>query len=196
MKGRASDRGVSIVEALITVGIISLVLSLTTAIFTQTVRHNEKTITDLSAETQARIAMTKVMDDLRQAMPAPGATGIPVSSPVTPSVGAATPVPSVSFTEADSLSAANFTNPPFDAVTIAWNPVNGTITRSVNGGPANVLEHDVIAFAVLPVSFDEYQVTLTVAPKHRAEVPSPPFTVASSVFISYYKTNSSPGDAP
>jgi len=190
------ERGTTMVEGLITVGIISLILTLTTAMFIQTVRHSEKTMTDLSAESQARIAMTKVANDLRQAMPAPGAAGLPVISPVAPTTGTATPQPSVTFTEVDSLSAANFTNPPFDTVTISWNVPQSTITRSVNGGPPQVLEHDVTAFSVLPLNFDEYQVNLTVAPTHRAEVSSPPFTVVSSIFISYYKTNSSPGDAP
>jgi hypothetical protein len=190
----AAHRGVTLVEALITVGVIGLVLALTTSIFIETVRHSEKTMTDLSAESQARIAMTKVMDDLRQAMPPNGVQGDPVTSPIVPDAGNATPQPSVIFTEADSLSVANFTNPPFDSVTISWNPANDTIVRTVNNGPASVLEHDVTAFGVLPLSDDEYQVSLTVAPQHRGEVSSPPFTLVSSVFISYYKTNSSPGD--
>lgn len=190
------QRGNTIPEALITVGIISLVLTLTVAIFILTVRHSEKTITDLSAESEARIAMTRVVNDMRQAMPAvsPAATGLPVSSPVWTG-SSATPQPSVTFTEADSLTAANFTDPPFDTVTIAWDSANDTITRSVNGGPAQVVEHDVTAFSVLPLSYDEYQVSLTVAPPHTAEVSSPPFSVSSSVFISYYRTNNSPGDA-
>ncbi len=196
MSQRALRRGTTIIEGLITVGIISLILTLTSAMFVQTVRHSEKTITDLSAESQARIAMTKVANDLRQAMPAAGAAGLPVISPVAPTNGTATPQPSVTFTEVDSLSAANFTNPPFDTVTISWNVPQRTITRTVNGGPPQVLEHDVTAFSVLPLNFDEYQINLTVAPTHRAEVSSPPFSVVSSIFISYYKTNSSPGDAP
>lgn len=191
----AAQRGTTIIEGLITVGIVSLILTLTSAMFVQTVRHSEKTITDLSAESQARIAMTKVANDLRQAMPASGVTGLPVISPVAPTIGSATPQPSVTFTEVDSLSAANFTNPPFDTVTISWDVPQSTITRTVNGGPPQVLEHDVTSFSVLPLNFDEYQINLTVAPKHRAEVFSPPFTVVSSIFISYYKTNSSPGDA-
>lgn len=195
VQGGATQRGTTLTEGLITVGIVSLILTLTTSMFMQTVRHSEKTITDLSAESQARIAMTKVTNDLRQAMPLPGATGLPVITPVAPSSGSATPQPSVTFTEADSLTAANFTNPPFDTITISWNSPQDTITRTVNGGPPHVIEHDVTAFAVLPINFDEYQVSLTVAPKHRAEVSSPPFSVSSSVFISYYRTNSSPGDA-
>ncbi len=193
----ATERGTTIIEGLITVGIISLILTLTTAMFIQTVRHSEKTITDLSAESQARIAMTKVANDLRQAMPPYGTSGLPVISPVYPTTGTvATPQPSVTFTEVDSLSAVNFTNPPFDTVTIGWNVPQRTITRTVNGGSPQVLEHDVTSFSVLPLNFDEYQVNLTVAPPHRAEVSSPPFAVVSSIFISYYKTNSSPGNGP
>jgi type II secretory pathway component PulJ len=187
-------RGTTIIEGLTTVGIISLVLTLTAAMFTQTVRHNEKTMTDMSAESQARIAITKVTNDLRQAMPPYGAAGLPITSPAMPQSGPATPQPSVTFTEADSLNAGNFTNPPFDSVTIGLDPVNHTITRTVNGGPLQVLEHDVTGFTVLPLNFDEYQVSVTVAPPHRAQVSSPPFTVVSSVFISYYRTNGSPGD--
>jgi Tfp pilus assembly protein PilW len=186
-------RGNTIVEGLITVGIISLILSLTVEMFMQTVRHSQKTITDYSAESEARIAMTKVANDLRQAMPAVSSGGLPVTSPVTPASGTATAAPSVTFTEADSLTSANFTDPPFDTVTIAWNSANDTITRVVNGGTATVLEHDVTAFSVLPLSFDEYQVNLTVNPPHPPEISSPPFNVVSSVFISYYKTNGSPG---
>ncbi len=187
------NRGVTLVEGLITTVIIGLVLTLTAAMFTQIVRHNEKTMTDMSAESQARIAITKVSNDLRQAMLPYGTSGLPISSPAYPSTGTATPQPSVTFTEADNLNAANFTNPPFDTVTISWDSTHHTITRTVNGGPAQVLEHDVTAFAVLPLNYDEYQISVTVAPPHRGQVSSPPFSVVSSVFISYYPTNYSPG---
>ncbi len=175
------------------VAIISLVLTLVSEIFLQAVRHSEKTMTDLGAESMARIAMTKVVNDLRQAMPPYNAPNgqLPVLSPTVPPGGSsATPAPSVTFTEADSLNASNFTNPPFDTVTIAWNSSNGTLTRTLNGGPAQVIAFYVTAFSVLPISNDEYQVSLTVSPPHRGVVSSPPFSATSSVFISYYKTNS------
>jgi type II secretory pathway pseudopilin PulG len=185
----------TLIEAIITVGIISLILTLTVAIFIQTVNHAGKTITDLAAESQARIAMTRVTNDLRQAMPQPGTTGLPITSPTVPGSGAsATPASTVTFTEANSLTAANFSNPPFDSVTISWDSINSTITRVVNNGAAQVLEHDVTAFSVLPLSFDEYQVSLTISPKHRVQISSPPFTLVSSIFVSYYKTNATPGE--
>jgi type II secretory pathway component PulJ len=185
-------RAFTLVEALIAVAIISLVLTLVSEIFLQAVRHSEKTMTDLGAESMARIAMTKVVNDLRQAMPPYNASNgqLPVLSPSVPAGGTATPSPSVTFTEADSLNASNFTNPPFDTVTIAWNSSNDTITRVVNGGSAQVIAFYVTAFSVLPISNDEYQVSLTVSPPHRGVISSPPFTATSSVFISYYKTNS------
>jgi type II secretory pathway component PulJ len=184
------QRGNTLIEGLITVGIISLILSLTVAIFLQTVKHDEKTMTDLTAESQARIAMTKVTNDLRQAMPKPGSTTLPVSSPVMPAAGTApTPQPNVTFTEVNSLTTLNFLSPTYNTITIGFDAVNHTITRVVNGGAAQVLEHDVTAFSVTPITCDEYQVNLTEAPKHRAQVSSPPFSVVSSIFISYYKTN-------
>jgi type II secretory pathway component PulJ len=188
----AGRRAFTLVEALIAAGITSLVLTLVAQIFLQAVRHNEKTMTDLGAESMARIAMTKVINDLRQAMPPYNASNgqLPVLAPTVPAGGSATPSPSVTFTEADSLNASNFTNPPFDTVTIAWNSSNDTITRVVNGGSAQVIAFYVTAFSVLPISNDEYQVSLTVSPPHRGVISSPPFTATSSVFISYYKTNS------
>jgi type II secretory pathway component PulJ len=178
-------RGNTIIEALFTVAIISLVLSLAVALFIQIVWHGEKTITDLSAESQARIAMTRVTNDMRQAMPEANSTTPPISSPVYPAPAAS----SVTFTEVDSLTTSNFYNPTFDTITIAYDVANNTITRVVNAGKPQVIEHDVTAFSVLPISADEYQVSLTVAPAHAPQFVSPPFTLVSSLFVSYYPTN-------
>jgi len=202
---RRPQRGVSIIEALITVGIISLVLTLTVRIFTLTVNDSEKTRTDLSAESEARMAMTKVTNDLRQAMPPYKASGTPVTSPVYPGATITpTPQPAVTFTEVDSLSTANYLAPTFDYVTIQWDSAKSRLERCVapnsqticTAASAGVVANDVTAFSVLPQNYDEYQITLTVAPQHRSSVSSPPYTLVSSMFISYYDTNYSPGVQP
>src|SRR6202023_2903121 len=71
MKPVNRRRGQSLVEVLISLGVIAIILSMTTALYIQMFQHYTKTTSDVDAQSEARFAMGRVTQSLRQAMTSP-----------------------------------------------------------------------------------------------------------------------------
>jgi hypothetical protein len=193
---RAAARGITVVEMLITLGVIGLVLTLTVALFQLTTHHFSKTTTDLSGEQEARIAMSRVTKELRQAMPDPN---LPPAPPVLAPMPSATATPYVQFTEAEPFSSADYRVVSYDTVTIFMSTpppghqYNDLIMKVASpNGPATstVIGNDVVSFGVQAIYQDTLDITLTVSPPIRQDLTVKPYTLNTRVFVSYYKTNS------
>jgi prepilin-type N-terminal cleavage/methylation domain-containing protein len=210
MRSRTSSRGFTLVEMMVASAILALVMSLAVAEFSQAWRHYSKTSVDLTAETQARIAMALVTQDLRQAAQPAGSTNVsPVSSPDCIAAGGcvypyptAAPSPGLVFTMVDNpaITSADPNQLNYGSAVIGLNPstpgVNGsdlveTMTDIASGLviEKRTLAHNVTVFTIAATSSGSYNVTIQVSPPHRADQAAGPFTLSSDVFISYFKPN-------
>jgi type II secretory pathway pseudopilin PulG len=199
MRNRISSRGSTLVELMIATSILAMVLSLAVAEFTQAWQHYSKTSVDLTAETQARIAMALVTQ----------ANISPVSSPDCIAAGGCTypyptaaPSPGLVFTMVDNptITSADPNQLSYGSDVIGLNPstpgVNGsdlveTMTDVTSGLviEKRTLAHNVTVFTIAATSSGSYNVTIQVSPPHRADQVAAPFTLSSDVFISYFKPN-------
>jgi prepilin-type N-terminal cleavage/methylation domain-containing protein len=145
MKTRANNRrGFTIVELLISMTILGLVLGLAIIEFAMVFNHNNLMNANLTADQNARIAMAKVTNELRQAMPdiTDSSTGTIVVTPTAPPPSTApAPVTTVSFYRVHNgagglvtpvpTSAAGDPTPCYDLVTLTYDPVAKTISKTV-----------------------------------------------------------------
>ncbi len=158
-------------ELLISMSILGLVLALAIVEFAMVFNHNNLMQANLSADQNARIAMAKVTNELRQAMPdmTDSTSGIIVTVPGTPPPSTA-PVPSttVSFYRVHNGVGGLVTPVPtdvngnpvpcYDLVTLAYDSVNRVINKTVtlqtnancpNGGTTtSVLARNIAGFGV------------------------------------------------
>jgi prepilin-type N-terminal cleavage/methylation domain-containing protein len=207
---RIFARGFTLIELLVASSILGLVMTLAVAEFTQAWQHYSKTSVDLTAETQARIAMALVTQDLRQAAQPAGSAAIsPVTSPDCIAAGGcvypyptAAPATGLVFTMVDDASITN-ADPNllhYGSDVIGLSPavpgVNGsdlieTLTDTSSGTikQKRTLAHNVTVFTVAATSSGSYNITIQVSPPHRADQAAAPFTLSSDVFISYFKPN-------
>ncbi|MBC5824548.1 MAG: type II secretion system protein [Candidatus Eremiobacteraeota bacterium] len=210
-------RGFTIVELLIAMGILGLILTLSISEFSLVVRHFSKTSADLDAERSARNMMARVQKEVRQAMPQLSFTGgagspcdaiVPQASPgASPSpTPAPTPTSEITCWQADDVSSSDPTKQSghYDKVTINLSatapPGRPAANRNLmmtktdyngNVGTPVVMGLDVTNFSVTPKAQNVFDIAITVDPVRRADMTNPPgpFTLQSSAFISYYKTN-------
>ncbi|HEY7993231.1 MAG TPA: prepilin-type N-terminal cleavage/methylation domain-containing protein [Candidatus Eremiobacteraceae bacterium] len=207
MKAHRHYRGLSLVEVMVATAVIGVILSLTTALYLQLFGHYAKTSSDVDAQSDARQAMGRVTQALRQAMVNPNDPNAPppVSYP-TPNGNPTPPVAnSVTFTEAAGLPAdADYrkittqtvtiqltaTPPPghlYPDLVINTFDANNTLTASTTVG------RDVKSFAVMPVTQSIFDIQITTAPpigmaqNSAAGVTAAQFTLNSRIFISYYQ---------
>lgn len=172
---RTSKRAFTTVELLIAMIIMGIVLSLAIVEFAMVFNHNNLTNANLTAEQNARIAMAKVSNEFRQAMPNETDYQPPypmVISPTGPPVGTtAAPVAQVQYWKVHNgpggLASPVPTNaygepvPCYDQVTLTYDPVAQTITRTAtlrtnaNCGVASsvtdTLAYNVTNFAITPL---------------------------------------------
>ena len=210
LRRRSFARGFTLLELLVASTILGLVMSLAVAEFTQAWQHYSKTNVDLTAETQARMAMALVTQELRQAAQPAGSVSIsPVSSPDCIAAGGcvypyptAAPTTGLVFTMVDdpTITSADPNLLDYGSDVIKLSPsvpgVNGsdlieTLTDTATGTikQQRTLAHNVTVFTVAATSSGSYNVTIQVSPLHRADQAAAPFTLSSDVFISYFKPN-------
>jgi len=203
-------RGFTLIELMVASTILGLVMMLAVAEFTQAWKHYSKTTVDITGETQARIAMSLVTQELRQAaQPAGSAPISPVSSPDCIAAGGCTypyptaaPTTGLVFTMVDdpAITSADPNQLHYGTDVIALSPAvpgpNGsdlvetlTDTASATVKLQRTLAHNVSIFTVAATSSGSYNVTIQVSPPHRADQLAAPFTLSSDVFISYFKPN-------
>jgi len=205
MSAPKRQRGQTLVETLISLAVIAIILSMTTALYLQMFNHYSKTSSDIDAQSQARFAMGRVTQALRQAMTSPILPpGPPVQYPTAPPSGQ-TPAAgnSVTFYDAANIPAnADYRNATYQIVTIttAATPPPGhpypdlvISTTDMNGNPTGsaTIGRDVKAFTVYAVTPSIYDVQITVAPpvglSQNGGSPNPGYTLNSRVFVSYYQ---------
>ncbi len=138
-------RGFTVVEMLTSMLIMGLVLALAIVEFAMVFNHNNLMNANLSADQNARIAMARVTNELRQAMPDVtdfGSTSAVVLNPPTPAPSTApTTAQSVEFYRVHNgpgglvspipTNAAGDPIPCYDDVTLAYNTAAHTITRTI-----------------------------------------------------------------
>lgn len=126
------QRGMSLVEMMVAMVILTLLAFAVGFMFDQTVKHWALSSSTLSSEQQARIAVAKVTDAMRQASlisvatpDANGQTPIPIAIPSV----ASSPSNQVVFYQVDSLNPSDLPTdvngepvPCYNKVTIAWVP--------------------------------------------------------------------------
>ena len=207
---RRCQRAQTLVEVLVSLAVIAVILSMVTALYMQMFNHYSKTTSDIDAQAEARFAMGRVTQALRQAMTDPNQPpGPPVVSPTannnpTPPVGN-----SVEFMEAQALPTdANYQNLTYQYVVVQTSATAppghfypNLVIDDYNGDPNNggtltsetTVGRDVKAFNIYPVTQSIYDIQLTIAPpvgmsqNSTAGASASGFTLNSRVFISYYQ---------
>jgi prepilin-type N-terminal cleavage/methylation domain-containing protein len=205
MNAPKRQRGQTLVETLISLAVISIILSMTTALYIQMFNHYSKTSSDIDAQSEARFAMGRVTQSLRQAMTSPILPpGPPVSYPTAPPAGATPALGlTVSFTDASTIpSNADYRNAVYQNVTIgvSASPPPGhtypnlvVTTTDINGNPTGsaIIGRDIKVFNVYAVTPSIYDVQITVAPpvglSQGGGTQNAGYTLNSRVFISYYQ---------
>jgi prepilin-type N-terminal cleavage/methylation domain-containing protein len=206
----AGRRGFTLAEVMTAMAVLVLLTTMALVLYLQGSHHFARTSTDLDAEREARAAMGYAAAEIRQAMPAPGPTAIPVISPTAPSMPNPSPTPTsqIVFTKVDDITQAlsgttlDTANLGYDTVTIQPSPVPSaqpnlveTIVRPDGSTVTRVIGHDVQTFAVTPISANTYDITITTAPFIRTDMLSAAdpslytYTLSSTVHISYFPTN-------
>jgi prepilin-type N-terminal cleavage/methylation domain-containing protein len=204
---RPAQRGQTLMELMVSLGVISIILSMTTALYIQMFNHFGKVSADVNAQSEARFAMGRAADELRQAMSDPNQAvpAPPVSFPLPPVGATPTPASDVQFTMAHTIpGTADYNNLTYDTVDIqtAATPAPGHVfpnlilTRTPPNGIATttVIGRDVESFFVVPVTNSIYDIQVVCAPPEGItnigqanQTIRSSFTVNTRVFISYYQ---------
>jgi prepilin-type N-terminal cleavage/methylation domain-containing protein len=203
MKRQVGKRGHSLIELLISLGIVAVIISMTTGLYIQMFNHYQKVAADVDAQSDARFAMGRATQALRQATTSPiNPPGPPVIFP-TPGAGS-TPssATSVQFYDVRSMPAdADYNNATYQIVTIALTatPPPGDLypdldvtTTDMSGNQLGVttIGRNVESFTVYPVTDSIFDIQITTRPgsgiSQGGQVEQP-FTLNSRVYISYYQ---------
>jgi Tfp pilus assembly protein PilW len=158
-------RGISTIELLISMVVMGLIMSLAVVEFAMVFRHNNLSNANLTAEQNARIAMAKISNEFRQAMPnETDFNGPDYPMVIAPPAPVDTPGPPVTTVEfwrvhkgtgglAPPSPQAVPTNgkgapvPCYDDVTLFYNAAQDKLVRSVDstGCAGGAVVNDVIA---------------------------------------------------
>jgi type II secretory pathway pseudopilin PulG len=206
---RTRAHGFSIAELMVSLGILGLVLLLAAVEFPHVWSHFSHTSQSLDAERTARLAMTRVTDDFRQAMPDQTDTPTsqqPVVSPLCPGTcqpadQVANQASNVQFFRVRDLrgraasipTTGGRPTPAYDRVIISYDAasrkLNEYVVPATFVGPSPapvVIGQNVSNFVVTPKG-SEYEFDLTItAPAFGNQSRTQSFALTSSVFVSYY----------
>ncbi|MDQ6779760.1 MAG: hypothetical protein M3Z37_01220 [Candidatus Eremiobacteraeota bacterium] len=169
-------RAFTTVELLISMAIMGLVLALSVVEFAMVFNHNNLTNANLTAEQNARIAMAKVSNEFRQAMPNEttynNSYPMVISPTPPPKQGTGSPVSTVQYWRvhngpgglASPIPTDNFgaPKPCYDTVTLTYDAVAKTVTRIATlqtdatlcptaSTTTDVIAYNVTNFSVTPV---------------------------------------------
>ena len=200
-------RGMTIIELIISMGVVLLVLGLSTVMFKQAFTHTTLTEENLTNEQATRIAMARVNSSLSQASvdantnDAVGGTPIPAVLVAVPNNAA---VSSITFFRVKTLApqsiptnSSQAPNPGYDVHIISYNAATQTLNEytmdyehvyAVAGPSPNpqILAHNVTNFGVTQVNANnkEYQIQISV--NNQSSNPNlveQPFTLVDDVTI-------------
>jgi prepilin-type N-terminal cleavage/methylation domain-containing protein len=142
-----TSRGFTVPELLIAMTIMGIVLALAVVEFAMVFNHNALTTENVTAEQNARIAMARVTNELRQAMPdfTDFSNGKPVVQPTAPPPSTAPGQSTVvefyrvdpgpqGLSTSGAMPVDSFGNPIpcYDDETLTYDPVAKTITRTIS----------------------------------------------------------------
>jgi prepilin-type N-terminal cleavage/methylation domain-containing protein len=140
MRASRGTRGFTVVELLISMTIMGVVLALAIVEFVMVFNHNNLTGSNITADSNARVSMAKVTNELRQATPE--ITDFNTNWPVivSPTLGSGASA-SVEYYRADPgpvglngvMPTGQFGNPLpcYDDVKISYDPAAHTLTKTV-----------------------------------------------------------------
>jgi prepilin-type N-terminal cleavage/methylation domain-containing protein len=190
MTAREKTRGFTIPELLISMSIMGIVLALAIVEFAMVFNHNNLMTANMSADQNARIAMAKVTNELRQAMPDVSDTSPPYTMVIQPTQ----PPPSTAPTAASVVEFYRVHNgagglvtpiptdltgnpkPCYDDVTLTYDSAARTITRTItpavvsavcNGATSTaIIARNVTNFGVKAESAVLFEVDLETTPSN------------------------------
>jgi prepilin-type N-terminal cleavage/methylation domain-containing protein len=203
MKRTALNRGQTLVELLVALGVIAIIISMTVGLYVQMFNHYQKVAADVDAQSEARFAMGRATQALRQAGTSPiNPPGPPVTYP-TPAAGSTPPqATSVTFYDVASFPGdADYLNTTYQQVTITTsatpppghlNPDLVVTTYDMNGNQtgSTTIGRDVLHFYVYPVTQSIYDIQIITQPGSgisQGGTIEQPYTLNSRVYISYYQ---------
>ncbi len=204
-----AQRGMTIVEMIISLGIMLVVLGLATALFKQAYTHNTLTSENMSNEQIARVAIAKINSSLSQASSDTSDIDFPApNTPAPPIVGistfpSATATPAIAFYRVAALApaatlpigAANQPDPAYYVHIISYDPVGLVVNEysmpfAAYGGPSPAptpLASHVTDFQVQQVngSQNEYRISITIQNNTGAHenAPEAPYTLVDNVHL-------------
>lgn len=206
MSRNRSQRGQTLAELLISLAVIALIISMTVGLYVQMFNHYQKVAADVDAQSEARFAMGRATQALRQAgsSPALGAGNIaPVQNPTPAASGQ--PIPqatAVTFLDVSQFASdADYVNNTYQYVNITTSatPPPGHVypdlvvtTSDMNNNVTGttVIGHDIKSFLVMPVTQSIYDVQIITQPgsglSQGGQIEQP-YTLNSRVYISYYQ---------
>jgi type II secretory pathway pseudopilin PulG len=205
MNVHSQQRGMTIVELLISFGILLLVLGLATALFTQAFRHSTMTTENMTNEQLARVAMARINNTLSQATVDVNSVDTNNGTPAPSVIGSvtfpsATSTPAIAFFRVQTLNpsamptgSTNAPNPSYWVHIISYDPVGKQINEYVttwanynaNGAsPAPVaLAYNVTNFGVMQVTTSEYQFQITLDNTTNPTQAEAPYTLVDNVHL-------------
>lgn len=179
----SKTRGTTVVEILISTGILLIVLGFSAVLFRQAFTHHTLTTENMSNEQQARLALARINSSLSQASVEANPSDFP-SAPAPPIITSATPFPTttsasaISFYRVASLDPAAMPSPggapipSYDVHIISYDPVGQTVDEFVIDEPSYaagspspsplIIAQHVTAFGITSVTPLEYQFQITI----------------------------------
>ena len=205
MHERTHQKGMTIVELIISFGVLLLVLGLATALFSQAFTHSTMTQENMSNEQLARVAMARINNSLSQATVDANTTDTNNGTPAPSVIGSitfptTTSTPAIAFFRVKTLDpnaiptgTTNAPNPPYYVHIISYNPVAQQINEytttwanyNANGAsPAPVpIAYNVTNFGITQITTTEYQFTLTLNNVTNPLKAEAPYTLVDNVHL-------------
>jgi Tfp pilus assembly protein PilW len=195
----------TIVELLISFGILLLLLGLVTALFARAFTYSTLTQENLSNEQLARVAMARINSSLSQATVDVNSTDTGNGTPAPSVIGSttfpsATSTPAIAFFRVQTLNPSSIPtspskapDPSYNVHIISYDPVAKQIDEyttswanySTNGAlPAPmVLAYNVTDFGITQITTSEYQFQITINNITNPSKPEAPYTLVDNVHL-------------
>lgn len=199
-----TKRGMTIIELIISMGILLLVLGLAIVLFDQAFTHSTLTTENMTNEQLARIAMAKVNASLSQASVDANTVDTGNGTPAPAIIGvypAATSTPAITFYRVKTLVPAAMPtattqapNPQYNVHIISYDPIGQNVNEYVmdyqtvykvgGASPAPiVLAQNVTSFGVMEISPYEFQFQITLNNVLNQNQAEQPFSIVDNVHI-------------
>lgn len=205
MHDRTHQHGMTIVELLISFGVLLLVLGLAIALFSKAFAHSTMTTENMSNEQLTRVAMARINNSLSQATVDANSSDTNNGTPAPSVIGSvtfptATSTPAIAFFRVKTLDPAaiptgstNAPNPPYYVHIISYDPVGRQINEytttwaTYNAGGASPspvpLAYNVTNFGITQITTSEYQFQITINNISNPTQAEAPYTLVDNVHL-------------